>query len=105
MPIIAAKVTDLGRRFYPSETAFPLEFLARRLEGFAWDQRVTSSSDGWVPLAFRLAGVDWERIFDVFFAIFDERVRPAWPSCVPPRNFLLTQSSHLCPSGRAVGHE
>lgn len=77
MPVIAAKVADLGRRFYPSETAFPLEFLARRLEAFAWDQRATSSSAGWVPLALRQAGVDWERIFDVFFATFDEKVRPA----------------------------
>lgn len=71
---MATKVTELGRRFYPSETAFPLELLGRRLETFAWERRASSNAPGWVPLALRQAGVDWERIFDVLYATFNDRV-------------------------------
>lgn len=40
------------------------EFLCRRLEKYALDQRA-ASRPGWVPYMMRQAGVEWERIFDV----------------------------------------
>jgi nuclear pore complex protein Nup155 len=101
VPVLAAKVADLGRRFYPSETAFPLEFLARRLEAFAWDQRAASSSAGWVPFSLRQAGVDWERIFDVFYATFEERVRLRFLLPRAPCRSLLTSRSRYLPFYKA----
>lgn len=106
VPVVAAKVAELGRRFFPSETAFPLDFLARRLESFAWETRAASSSAGWVPLALRQAGVDWERIFDVFYAAFEEKVR--MPACPAPVLDLGKAADPLTLSpdpGRAVGLE
>ncbi|CED85089.1 Nuclear pore complex, Nup155 component (D Nup154, sc Nup157/Nup170) [Phaffia rhodozyma] len=76
MNAVASVVTQLGRRFYPSETAYPLEFLCRRLETLSFEK---GNASGWVHGMLREAGVDWERIFEVFYAMFEEKLAP-WNS-------------------------
>jgi hypothetical protein len=51
------------------------EFLCRRLEKYALDQRA-SSRPGWVPFMMKQAGVEWERIFDIFYVLFEEKMAP-----------------------------
>jgi hypothetical protein len=45
------------------------------LEKYALDQRA-SSRPGWVPFMMKQAGVEWERIFDIFYVLFEEKMAP-----------------------------
>jgi nuclear pore complex protein Nup155 len=84
---VAAVVVALGRRFFPSETAFPLEFVCRRLEEYSYANR-RDARVGWVPATLRQAGAEWERIFEVFYVIFEEKM-PPWET-ETAINFLVT---------------
>ncbi|KAL7409572.1 Non-repetitive/WGA-negative nucleoporin C-terminal-domain-containing protein [Mrakia frigida] len=72
---VAAIVVTLGRKFFPSETAFPLEFVCRRLEEYSHINR-REARPGWVPATLRQAGAEWDRIFEVFSVIFEEKMPP-----------------------------
>ncbi|SGY61158.1 BQ5605_C007g04532 [Microbotryum silenes-dioicae] len=73
--LLTVKITELGRRFHSSDVAFPLPALATMFERFSYDNKLASRA-GWVPLAFRDAGVPPSTIFATYDELISAKVPP-----------------------------
>ncbi|KAH7104672.1 nucleoporin-domain-containing protein [Auriculariales sp. MPI-PUGE-AT-0066] len=72
---ITAVISRLGQRFYPSESSFPLEETAMRLEQFALD-RIPAVHSGWVPRVLLEAGVPFSQVFDILHKLYESQIPP-----------------------------
>jgi len=72
---IASAVMNYGRRFYPSESAFPLRFVSTLVVKFSLSNKGVRPQ-GWAPRLFRECGVSYAEIWDVFHEMYEAQVPP-----------------------------
>ncbi|KAH7913029.1 nucleoporin [Hygrophoropsis aurantiaca] len=72
---LIASFVPLGKRFYPSESAFPLRHVARKLVMFALAHRAHLPS-GWVPRVLVQCGVPYTEVWDLLHAMYDSQTPP-----------------------------
>ncbi|KAH7928555.1 nucleoporin [Leucogyrophana mollusca] len=72
---IIASFVPLGKRFYPSESAFPLRHVAKKLVTFALDNKAHLPS-GWVPRVLVQCGVPYSEVWDLLHAMYDSQTPP-----------------------------
>ncbi|KIM34387.1 hypothetical protein M408DRAFT_94881 [Serendipita vermifera MAFF 305830] len=72
---LEADIVGLAKRFYPSETAFPLDHVLWRVESFALDNR-TSLPPGWAPRTLRRGDIPPGDIFNTLRSMYDSKVPP-----------------------------
>ncbi|EGF98122.1 uncharacterized protein MELLADRAFT_118593 [Melampsora larici-populina 98AG31] len=70
---VASKVTELGRKFYPSDIAFNLPMVVGLVEKYAFEQ---GGRRRWVGQMLRLAGVPWQSIWESMDELFTTKVPP-----------------------------
>ncbi|KAF9462165.1 nucleoporin [Collybia nuda] len=68
-------VVPLGQRFYPSESAFPLRFIATLLIRFTLANK-TAVPHGWAPRILVQCGVPFTDIWDVLHEMYESQVPP-----------------------------
>ncbi|SCV71463.1 BQ2448_3051 [Microbotryum intermedium] len=90
--LLTVKITELGRRFHSSDVAFPLPALATMFERFSYDNKLASRA-GWVPLAFRDAGIPSQTIFATYDELISAKV-PPWHTS-QGLLFLITSATVL----------
>ncbi|KAF8230634.1 nucleoporin [Tricholoma matsutake] len=73
--LIIARVVPLGQRFYPSESAFPLRFIATLLVRFTLANKSTVPY-GWAPRILVQCGVPFVEVWDVFHEMYESQVPP-----------------------------
>ncbi|KIO34705.1 hypothetical protein M407DRAFT_16664 [Tulasnella calospora MUT 4182] len=73
--IVGARVAELGRRFYPSEIAYPLELLSELLETYTLERKDEAPS-AWALRVLVEGGVPHEIVLDYFDHIKDSGVPP-----------------------------
>lgn len=73
--LILAKVVQLGQRFYPSESAFPLRLVATLLVRFMLSNKGTVPL-GWSPRILVQCGVPFVEVWDVFHEMYESQVPP-----------------------------
>ncbi|KAJ3360587.1 hypothetical protein HDU91_004501, partial [Kappamyces sp. JEL0680] len=81
MDALGAKLVELGRRFYPDETVFPLKFLISKLEGMTYEFVTTGSNEervdrNWVVRALLDIKVPFVRVFEVYQEMFESKLPP-----------------------------
>ncbi|KAF8898825.1 nucleoporin [Infundibulicybe gibba] len=72
---MAAKIIPLGQRFYPSESAFPLRYIASLLVRFTL-ANTSSLSPGWAPRTLIQCGVPFLEVWDIFHEMYESQVPP-----------------------------
>ncbi|KAF8168187.1 nucleoporin [Crassisporium funariophilum] len=72
---IMQRVVPLGQRFYPSESAFPLRFVATLLVRFMLTNK-TDLSAGWAARLLIQCEVRFAEIWDVFHEMYESQVPP-----------------------------
>ncbi|KAF8078700.1 nucleoporin [Lyophyllum atratum] len=72
---IFTRVVSLGKRFYPSESAFPLRFIATLLVRFTLANR-NIVPHGWAPRILIQCGVPFPDVWDVFHEMYESQVPP-----------------------------
>ncbi|KAG8219746.1 nucleoporin [Butyriboletus roseoflavus] len=72
---IIASVVPLGKRFYPSESAFPLRYIATLLISFSLRNRAQLPK-GWAPRVLVQCGVPYAEIWDVLHDMYESHVPP-----------------------------
>ncbi|KAI0757109.1 nucleoporin [Daedaleopsis nitida] len=72
---IMAKVVPLGHRFYPSESAFPLQHVASLLVRFALAHK-GEVSHGWAPRILTQCGVPYPEVWDILHEMYESQVPP-----------------------------
>ncbi|KAG2150078.1 nucleoporin [Suillus cothurnatus] len=72
---IIASVVPLGKRFYPSESAFPLKYIASLLVKFALKNR-TQLPNGWTPRVLVQCGVPYADVWDVLHEMYESQIPP-----------------------------
>ncbi|KAH0838249.1 nucleoporin [Lanmaoa asiatica] len=72
---IIASVAPLGKRFYPSESAFPLRYIATLLISFSLRNRAQLPK-GWTPRVLVQCGVPHAEIWDVLHDMYESHVPP-----------------------------
>ncbi|KAN0100556.1 Non-repetitive/WGA-negative nucleoporin C-terminal domain containing protein [Tylopilus felleus] len=72
---IIASVVPLGKRFYPSESAFPLRYIATLLISFSLRNRAQLPK-GWAPRVLIQCGVPHAEIWDVLHDMYESHVPP-----------------------------
>ncbi|KZT30631.1 nucleoporin [Neolentinus lepideus HHB14362 ss-1] len=70
-----SKVVSLGRRFYPSESAFPLRYVASLLVRFGLANKGVLPY-GWAPRVLVQCGVPYGEIWDIFHEMYESQVPP-----------------------------
>ncbi|TFK57029.1 nucleoporin [Heliocybe sulcata] len=70
-----SKVVSLGRRFYPSESAFPLRYIASLLVRFGLANKGVLPY-GWAPRVLAQCGVAFGEIWDIFHEMYESQVPP-----------------------------
>lgn len=70
---VASKVTELGRKFYPSDIAFNLPMVVGLVEKYAFEQ---GGRRRWVGQMLRLAGVPWQSIWESMDELFTTKIPP-----------------------------
>ncbi|KAG6885845.1 hypothetical protein C0993_008808 [Termitomyces sp. T159_Od127] len=73
--LILGRVIPLGKRFYPSETAFPLRFVATLLVRFTLANKNVVAF-GWAPRILIECGVPYTDVWDVFHEMYESQVSP-----------------------------
>jgi len=73
--LIVARVVPLGQRFYPSESAFPLRFVAMLLVRFALANK-GAVPYGWAPRILEQCHVPYVEVWDVFHEMYESQVPP-----------------------------
>lgn len=74
---VASVVVELGRRFYPSPVAFPVDVLCDMLERYALAECTNQDiPQGWALTTMLLAGVPAEVVFDVVVDALETRREP-----------------------------
>jgi len=73
--IIISRVVPLGKRFYPSECAFPLRYIASLIVRFLLANK-TVLPTGWAARLLIQCGVQFAEIWDVFNEMYESQVPP-----------------------------
>ncbi|KAG6912027.1 hypothetical protein DXG01_000275 [Tephrocybe rancida] len=73
--LIQGRVVPLGKRFYPSESAFPLRFIATLLVRFTLANKNVVAY-GWAPRILIQCGVPFTDVWDVFHEMYESQVPP-----------------------------
>ncbi|KNZ78533.1 putative nucleoporin [Termitomyces sp. J132] len=73
--LILGRVVPLGKRFYPSESAFPLRFIATLLVRFTLANKNVVAF-GWAPRILIECGVPYTDVWDVFHEMYESQVPP-----------------------------
>ncbi|KAG6862386.1 hypothetical protein C0995_011826 [Termitomyces sp. Mi166 len=73
--LILGRVVPLGKRFYPSESAFPLRFIATLLVRFTLANKNVVAF-GWAPQILIECGVPYTDVWDVFHEMYESQVPP-----------------------------
>ncbi|KAG5647653.1 hypothetical protein DXG03_009006 [Asterophora parasitica] len=73
--LILGRVVPLGKRFYPSESAFPLRFIATLLVRFTLANKNVVAY-GWAPRILIQCGVPFAEVWDVFHDMYESQVPP-----------------------------
>ncbi|CAA7258664.1 unnamed protein product [Cyclocybe aegerita] len=73
--LIQSRVVPLGQRFYPSESAFPLRFIATLLVRFLLANKIVLPT-GWAARILIQCGVRFSEIWDVFHEMYESQVPP-----------------------------
>ncbi|EPQ60591.1 nucleoporin [Gloeophyllum trabeum ATCC 11539] len=72
---LISKVVSLGHRFYPSESAFPLQYIASLLVRFELANKGVIPY-GWAPRVLVQCGVPYGEIWDIFNEMYESQVPP-----------------------------
>ncbi|KAI0670007.1 nucleoporin [Trametes maxima] len=72
---IVAKVIPLGQRYYPSESAFPLQHVASLLVRFALAHK-GDLPFGWAPRILVQCGVSYPEVWDILHEMYESQVPP-----------------------------
>ncbi|KAH8835728.1 nucleoporin [Flagelloscypha sp. PMI_526] len=72
---IAAEVTRLGKKFYPSESAFPRSFITWKLVSFSLEHRA-ELANGWVPRILTGCGVSFNEVWDDLHDMYERQIPP-----------------------------
>ncbi|KAI0374276.1 nucleoporin [Pilatotrama ljubarskyi] len=72
---IVAKVIPLGQRYYPSESAFPLQHIASLLVRFALAHK-GDIPYGWAPRILVQCGVPYPEVWDILHEMYESQVPP-----------------------------
>ncbi|OSD03533.1 nucleoporin [Trametes coccinea BRFM310] len=72
---IMAKVIPLGQRYYPSESAFPLQHIASLLVRFALAHK-GDLPYGWAPRILVQSGVPYPEVWDILHEMYESQVPP-----------------------------
>ncbi|KAI0963698.1 hypothetical protein AcW1_000705 [Taiwanofungus camphoratus] len=72
---IISKVVPLGQRFYPSDSAFPLRYVASLLVRFSLAHK-RSVPYGWAPRILVQCGVPHSEIWDIFYEMYESEIPP-----------------------------
>ncbi|KAL1918592.1 uncharacterized protein VTP21DRAFT_2614 [Calcarisporiella thermophila] len=73
---LTLKVQLLGKRFYPSQAAFPLGLLCNLLEQYSYQHKRADIDRAWVVRALRSVGASYEELFDEYNRLFEGKVPP-----------------------------
>ncbi|KAG6818004.1 hypothetical protein H0H87_009159 [Tephrocybe sp. NHM501043] len=73
--LIQSRVVPLGKRLYPSESAFPLRFIATLLVRFTLANKNVVVY-GWAPRILNQCGVPYTDVWDVFHEMYESQVPP-----------------------------
>jgi len=73
--VIMARVVPLGQRFYPSESAFPLRFIATLLVRFTLVNKDVLPA-GWAARILIQCGVRFAEIWDLLHEMYESQVPP-----------------------------
>ncbi|KAK0464897.1 nucleoporin [Desarmillaria tabescens] len=72
---IMAKVVKLGRRFFPSESAFPLRLMADLLVRFSLERKGVLPY-GWAPRVLVQCGVPFVEIWEILNGMYESHIPP-----------------------------
>jgi len=72
---VIASVVPLGKRFYPSESAFPLRYIVTLLISFSLRNKAHLPK-GWTPRVLVQCGVPHGEIWDVLHDMYESHVPP-----------------------------
>ncbi|KAE9408173.1 nucleoporin [Gymnopus androsaceus JB14] len=72
---LSSRLIKLGRRFYPSVFAFPLQLVADLLVRFSLERKDVLPS-GWAPRILVQAGVPYVEIWDAFHEMYESHIPP-----------------------------
>ncbi|KAI0662717.1 nucleoporin [Cubamyces menziesii] len=72
---IVTKVIPLGQRYYPSESAFPLQHIASLLVRFALAHK-GEIPYGWAPRILVQCGVPYPEVWDILHEMYESQVPP-----------------------------
>ncbi|KAF8832270.1 hypothetical protein HHX47_DHR1001833 [Lentinula edodes] len=72
---LSATLEKLGRRFYPSVFAFPLQLVTDLLIRFSLDRKEVLQS-GWAPRVLARAGIPYVEIWDALHDMYESHIPP-----------------------------
>ncbi|KAJ3721481.1 nucleoporin [Lentinula raphanica] len=72
---LSAILERLGRRFYPSVFAFPLQLVTDLLVRFSLERKETLQS-GWAPRTLARAGIPYVEIWDALHEMYESHIPP-----------------------------
>ncbi|PLW37309.1 hypothetical protein PCANC_15434 [Puccinia coronata f. sp. avenae] len=72
---VANKVSQLGRKFYPSDIAFNTSMIVGLLEKYAFDNPLPGNKR-WVGSVLREAGLPWQTIWEAVDELFTSKLPP-----------------------------
>ncbi|RDB29219.1 hypothetical protein Hypma_015604 [Hypsizygus marmoreus] len=72
---ILTRVVALGKRFFPSDSAFPLRYIATLLVRFTLANK-EAVPPGWAPRILIQSGVPYTDVWDVFHEMYESQVPP-----------------------------
>ncbi|KAA1107059.1 hypothetical protein PGT21_000845 [Puccinia graminis f. sp. tritici] len=72
---VANKVSQLGRKFYPSDIAFNTSMIVGILEKYAFDNPLPGNKK-WVGSVLREAGLPWQTIWESIDELFTSKLPP-----------------------------
>jgi nuclear pore complex protein Nup155 len=73
--LIGSRVAKIGKRFYPSESAFPLRFVSTLLVRFSLTHK-GSIPQGWAPRVLIQCGVPFAEVWDVLHEMYESQIPP-----------------------------
>lgn len=72
---VMSVVVTHGRRFYPSEYAFPLRYVSSLLVKFSLNNKGVRPA-GWVPRVLKECGIPYSEIWDILHEMYESQVPP-----------------------------
>lgn len=73
---LADKISELGHRFYPDESVFPLKYLIGKLEFLSIEQGENGANIpyGWVIKSLLQVRIPYSQIFQIYHDFFETKV-------------------------------